>query len=719
MDKDELERLLASVELTEEEQNISIEDELVEVLNARTERMGDGAEAAADTESPSDGTPVTDPEDSESVFGTESADSAAPGFDTDDTDSAGAVFDFEAAESEERVETSFDAGFDEGAETAEADEAPAMRKEASRTEGKESGDSGEFQEYQYQERKRFLSFSKKLVALCLLPMILICIIITIFSTQSLRSGVEKEIEKSLQIVAVSMDETYTNLYEGDYKKGMTGKITKGETTISGDSKLIDGLKEQTGFEVSLFFGNMRLITTISKETGGVAIGTSLDKEIYEVIQSGENVFKKNFEIQGQEFYAYYRPLVNSDGSVIGAIEVAMDASSIKGTINGQIAKVVIFSLIFVVVASVIMMLLSGKMVATMRRTKEFLARLATGELGQVPEDKLLQRNDELGDIYGISIQLQAELRKIVNHIKKSADDLVHSANHLTDMALNTKGTVEGVLDSVEEISKGTVTQAEGTATANNNVTKISEQISYITDEVNSLTTHARQMSDAEKVSERIIGELNASNEDTKLSVTRVANQIMVMNESVQSINTAVAMIQSIADETDLLSLNASIEAARAGEAGRGFAVVAEQISKLAEQSNNSAKEIEQIIAEVMSESDKMVEIMDEVKSNMDHQQAKLEETQTKYNAVAEGVENSLGNIDSIKENMDVLSGSGMAIKDVVQDLSAISEQNAASAHSTMHAAQDMSDTMNNLEVSSEKLLHLADQLNEALAIFKV
>lgn len=696
MDKDELERLLASVELTEEEQNISIEDELAEVLNARAEHVEneDVAEAVENTEAV---------EDAEFVDDTETVESAEFVDDTEAVEGADPVVNTEFTES--AADTEF---------TKSAEAASDIK-----TVGRADDAAGDFKEYQYQERKRFLTFSKKLVGLCLLPMILICVIITIFSTQSLRNGVEKEIEKSLQIVAVSMDETYTNLYEGDYKKGMTGKITKGETTISGDSKLIDGLKEQTGFEVSLFFGNMRLITTISKEAGGVAIGTSLDKEVYEVIQSGENVFKKNFEIQGQNFYAYYRPLVNSDGSVIGAIEVAMDASSIQGTINGQIAKVVIFSVIFVVIASVIIMLLSGKMVATMSRTKEFLARLATGELGQIPEEKLLQRNDELGDIYGISIQLQAELRKIVNHIKVSADDLVRSANQLTDMALNTKNTVEGVLDSVEEISKGTVTQAEGTATANNNVTKIGEQISYITDEVNSLTKHARQMSDAEKESEQIIGELNASNEDTKLSVTKVADQIMIMNESVQSINTAVSMIQSIADETDLLSLNASIEAARAGEAGRGFAVVAEQICKLAEQSNNSAMEIEQIIAEVMSESDKMVEIMDEVKSNMDHQQIKLEETQTKYNAVAEGVENSLDNIDSIKEKMDVLSGSGMAIKDVVQDLSAISEQNAASAHSTMHAAQDMSDTMNDLEVSSEKLLHLADQLNDALAIFKV
>lgn len=564
-----------------------------------------------------------------------------------------------------------------------------------------------------------LGISQKLLAMCLLPMIIICVGITIFSATALKSGIEDEIEKALQIVATSVNETYTNLYEGDYEVGQSGKVTKGDKAISGENQLIDALKEKTGFEVSFLFGNMRLITTVRNKNGSRANGTPTDKDIYKQVEDGEAVYVKDLEIGAQRYYVYYQPLINSDGSVMGAIEVATETSAVEQVINGQVLKIVLFAVCFVAIAGICVLLLSRTMVRTTKEIHKFLDKLVNGELGAKPNAKELARRDELGDIYCITVKLQETLRKIVLDIKDSADNLTSSANQLAEMSQNTRSTMGNVVVAVDEISKGALNQAENSATANDNIVKISEQIDLITQEVEQLTEHAGRMDADEKASEHIVEELSASNEETKISIDRVGEQITIMHQSIQGIKTAVDMIQNIADETDLLSLNASIEAARAGEAGRGFAVVAEQICKLADQSSKSAMEIDKIIEEFLQISDKMVAIMGEVKVNMNHQQSKLTETREKYQDVSRGVENSLANISNIRNKVDVLSDSRNTVRDMVEDLAAISQQNAAASQTTMDSAQGVSDTMQQLQRASEDLLRLSDVLKEGLVIFKI
>ena len=552
------------------------------------------------------------------------------------------------------------------------------------------------------KKKPFFTISKKILALSLLPMIIVCALVATVGSRALEAGIEEQIEKALQIVGVSVDETYTNLYEGDYTRDKGGKVRKGGVAISGDTQLIDGLQEKTGFQVSFLYGNMRLITTLMKPEGGRINGTGLETEIYEQIQTGEPLFLKDCDISEVDYYVYYQPLINSDGSVIGAIEVATPVQGVQDTIHTQVKDIILIAVACVLVAAALVSVLSRSMVKTMKKTKHFLGRIVNGELDAEPDEKQCRKKDELGDVYRISVKLQKTLRTIVTDIKDSADDLTASSNKLIKMAQDTQESVNDVYQAVGEISEGARNQADETTDANTNVVRIGEQIEYISDKVNSLTDYAGRMAEAEKASEEIMKELNSSNESTKESVLRVAEQI-----------------QDIADETDLLSLNASIEAARAGEAGRGFAVVAEQISKLADQSKRSATEIEQIIKNIMESSDRMVEIMGEVEANMNHQQSKLEETGVKTAAVADGVENSLQHIGGIREKMDVLGQSGSAIRDVVEGLSAISEQNAASADSTMQAAHGMSDTMTELMNSSENLLALADKLEKVLDVFKV
>lgn len=568
-------------------------------------------------------------------------------------------------------------------------------------------------------RKRIWTFSKRLLALCLLPMLVVCVSVSAISTMTLKNTIEREIQNSLQIVAASVNETYTNLYEGDYTKDNGGSLRKGGVKLSGNNQLVDALQEKTGFDVSMMYGNMRLITTVRKDNGARSNGTGTDKEVYARIETGETVFLENLEISGKECYALYQPLVNSDGAIIGAIEVATDREGVKKTINDQVRQIIIFSVILAVIAAVAVWVLSRTMVVRMDRIRRFLERLISGRLDHEPNQKNLKVNDELGDIYRNCVNVQDTFKEMVGEIKTSCDNLKIAANRFSDMAQETTESADEVKVEVEKISEGARNQADNTVAVQDNMAMINSQIGLITKEVDDMAESARDMSAKEKQSEAIIGELAASNDHTKESVSKVAEQISLMNNAVDNIKKAVEMIQSIADETDLLSLNASIEAARAGEAGRGFAVVAEQICKLALQSNESSKDIEKILGEIADTSRNMVSVMDEVRANMDIQQTKLEETRVTYKAVSDSVDKSLENIGSIKEKIDVLNSSGESISNVVEDLASISEQNATSATGTMETAKNMSSTMQVVQESSKELLQLADKLQESLGSFRI
>ena len=168
-----------------------------------------------------------------------------------------------------------------------------------------------------------------------------------------------------------------------------------------------------------------------------------------------------------------------------------------------------------------------------------------GELDAEPDEKQCRKKDELGDVYRISVKLQKTLRSIVTEIKDSADDLTASSNKLIKMAQDTQESVNDVYHAVGEISDGARNQANETTDANENVVRIGEQIEYISEEVKSLTDYAGRMAEAEKASEEIMKELNGSNESTKESVLRVAEQITDMNGAIQNITKAVSMIQDL------------------------------------------------------------------------------------------------------------------------------------------------------------------------------
>ena len=578
------------------------------------------------------------------------------------------------------------------------------------------------------KRKKFhiLNFSRKLAILCIVPLVLLCTIISTLSTNILRDNLEKEIEGSLKIVAVSLEETYSNLYIGDYYEGKSGALYKGENKISGKTGLLDSLQENTGFHSSFYYDKRVIISTIKRTLNGELAGgrisgmEHMSDEIYQsVVVEGQEVFCTDYVLQDVEYYAYFKPLINSDGSIVGCIFAGKTSAEVNAQIAAETNKITLFSAIISVVCVILIFVISMGMSKTMVRTKNFLQVVSTGDLRQSASPRFLKRDDELGDMYAISYTLQEELKGIVTNIKLSADDLSVSSEQLMTLSQDTVSSVSGLYDSVEFISKGAADQADQTSIAAIQVSNIGDQIDNISEDVVSLSDSANRMAEAEQASTTIINELNVSNEEVIDSIEKIAKQIEITNTSVQEIRTAIAMIQSISDETDLLSINASIEAAHAGDAGRGFAVVAEQISKLAAQSGNNATEIEKVINTLLEQSGLMVSYMNDVKIKISEQREKLNLTISKFSAVADGVDTSLVNIENITNGMNELRKSRDVILDIISDLSAVSQQYAASTNGTIEAAQSMNDAMKSLDAASEKLKAMSDDLTRELEIFKI
>ncbi len=224
---------------------------------------------------------------------------------------------------------------------------------------------------------------------------------------------------------------------------------------------------------------------------------------------------------------------------------------------------------------------------------------------------------------------------------------------------------------------------------------------------------------ADDESEQIISELSVSNDRTNEAIRKIGASVRTTNESVGRIQEATNLITAIASETSLLALNASIEAARAGEAGRGFAVVASQISKLSEDSNSSAKTIENIIVQLSADSEVSVQIMDEVGEIIAEQKRKLDETRNKFKDVSRGIEVSMSETEKIYEKTKECDEARVRVTDIVQNLSAVAQQNAASTEETNAAMQELNATINLLAEAAKDLKDIAEELEKDVSFFQI
>ncbi|MDE7053123.1 MAG: HAMP domain-containing protein [Lachnospiraceae bacterium] len=355
----------------------------------------------------------------------------------------------------------------------------------------------------------------------------------------------------------------------------------------------------------------------------------------------------------------------------------------------------------------------------LKRMTYMFSKVASGDLSELKEGRESRRNDEIGDMMRGITKLRQSLSGIMGSIQNSAGILTGSADELERAAELTSSDSDKVDTAISEISRGAASQAEETEEAMEDTKHMGEIIGQMSEDISEMAQSANNMGEAGNEVSRILSELSAFTEKTTEAVDTIAGQINMTNTSAQEIQKAVEMITSIADETNLLSLNASIEAARAGEQGRGFAVVASQIQKLAEQSADSARQITDIVGTLLHDAETAAGTMEGVVDIVGQQKEKLLETDARFEIVNQGIQDSLVKMEDIRDKSKTLDQSRNQMETMIASLSAISEENASASEETAFSTAKLNERVKQITEEVAVLKKLAADLEKQIQVFRV
>lgn len=564
-----------------------------------------------------------------------------------------------------------------------------------------------------------IDLKKKILSIAILPVLLLGLVTIIITMTQVKESLISEVKDSLSATAKASLAAY-NQNSGNYLRAENGDVWKGGYNISKSENLLDNINEETGMDVTFFYGSERIMTSAKDENGKRILGSPAGDIIVEkVLKGGEEYFSSSVSLEGTMNYGYYIPVYQkgTDSEPIGMIFVGTNKEDKDAAINSIIWTVIFSVIVVVVICIVVAAIISMSITKSLKKGIGAVQSVADGELGNPIDEKLLGRKDEIGDLANSIDVLQKVLQNIIMKITNTTKQLTSASDELDVTAEETNSTMKQVEDAVNSITGNISEQAKSTKSTTENIMLMGEQIGVTSREMELLNQNADIMRKSSEQATSTIQQLRLINEEVEKSIDTITKQTNLTNDSAQKIREATAIISSIAEETNLLSLNASIEAARAGESGRGFAVVAAQIQKLAEQSNESSRTIEEITNTLISNSDEAVEIMSKVHEIIYSQSGNMTETERIVLEVMNGISTSLEKIEQIESTTIQLESSRNRIVQNVEGLSEIAEQNAASTQETCAQTTEVSNAFEQIKDKAGQLKEIADDLLNTMEYF--
>lgn len=561
----------------------------------------------------------------------------------------------------------------------------------------------------------------KITLLGVLPIIALAVIISVVSNKQVRSLMTEIVQQDLMAAAKLQYASISNPEGNTFSVDGEGNMLNGTRNITEDVDAIDEVSEEAGVDVTIFYGDTRYATSVM-QNGERVLGTKAsDTVIEKVLKNGEDYFATRVDVVDEKYYAYYIPIYDGDGTgePVGMIFAGKSQTKVNQELMKFIGTLLMVDVIVVAIGVFCILFVTKKVSVRLKSGVSSLEQIASGDLLHDVEEKYIKGKDESSEMIHALKNLKEELVVMVGSIVKDSKSLYDSVMHIKTDADSAQNHLQQVECAIGEIADGATTQAADTQNATSHVIAMGERISETNENVEHLTENANKMEKNGLIAKDTLKELESINMEVQNAIEMIYEQTNTTNDSANRISEAISLITSIAEETNLLALNASIEAARAGEQGKGFAVVAAQIQSLAEQSNASAQQISEYIRSLMKDSENAVLTMEQVKTTMQKQSEMVEKTDQVFVKVIDGIKASRDDVEKISNNTKELDESRNSVIDIVQSLSAVSEEYAASTEETSSSASQVNNTVQDIVENLGELQQIAIELKESVDKFKI
>lgn len=567
---------------------------------------------------------------------------------------------------------------------------------------------------------RNLKLQYKMLILAIIPVLVMGIVAILISNTVVKNKLLDDAKQKLKATSNAVLAAYDQ-NAGDYFVNATGDVWKGAYNVSLSTPFIDDITAKTGIEVTFFYNDTRLVTSLKDADGKRILGSKAGDFLVEnVLQDGNEVFTNRVLVDGTFYFGYYVPVhQNNSDEIIGMVFAGMPVKEIYASLNLITMIFTVAILVILVIAVIGCLLVSRGIAKSIRNSMDVVKQISEGNLNVEIEQSMLDRKDEAGALSCNTQTLIDNLSAMIGKISNNTMTLNASSEEMNAAAGQAGNAVGNINDDLHNMLTGAVEQTGNAQNIKNSIHNMNIHLEKTLGEVDHLSDETKAMLDARNDVDKSLNQLDASNQDVMTEVENIQKQTQQNNESVEKIIAAVSYISDIADQTNLLSLNASIEAARAGETGKGFAVVAEEIGKLANQSNEASTEISELVNLLSYNSSQTMDIMDSVQDAMNDQTKKLVETANIFKQLQEHVSHVADGVDVIRDATVQLGKETDEIGKDIKNLSDIAQRNEDTVKGTISFSDEVLGTVNSVTEMSTEVSSSANDMAGVVSHFRM